>query len=189
MFAWSVKTPRSPSRHCRDARADDLTTTAVHGVEYTPSPHRTNLEISPGLTYCERIRTETVHVRGTQVIGTPSLAQCITGANNDQCCGYSGQCSIPLGVTESRSCQDTMWGFLYSTHEVLLNVSTRVLHAHFVQGEGEGSRPGRLCALREETSFEVFKFRVRYRAPRARSPGYIRHHPSPPCPRSYIHIA
>ena len=37
MSAWSVKTRRAPSRHCREARAYGLTTTAMHNNEYTPS--------------------------------------------------------------------------------------------------------------------------------------------------------
>ena len=36
--AWSVPTRRAPSRHCKDARAYDHTTTAMHGNGYTPSP-------------------------------------------------------------------------------------------------------------------------------------------------------
>ena len=38
MSAWSVKTRRAPSRHCRDARVYDHTTTAMHDVEYTLPP-------------------------------------------------------------------------------------------------------------------------------------------------------
>ena len=38
MSAWSVKTRRAPSRHCRDARVYSHTTTAVHDNEYTPPP-------------------------------------------------------------------------------------------------------------------------------------------------------
>ena len=36
MSAWSVKTRRAPSRHCRDARAYGHTTTPMHGNEYPP---------------------------------------------------------------------------------------------------------------------------------------------------------
>ena len=36
--AWSGKTRRAPSRHCRDARVYGRTTTAMHAIEYTPSP-------------------------------------------------------------------------------------------------------------------------------------------------------
>ena len=36
MSAWSVKTRHAPSRHCRDARVYDHTTTAMHEIEYTP---------------------------------------------------------------------------------------------------------------------------------------------------------
>ena len=32
----SVKTGRVPSRHCRDARVDAHTTTAMNGIEYAP---------------------------------------------------------------------------------------------------------------------------------------------------------
>ena len=39
MFARSVKTERAtPSRHCKGARVNGLTTTAMHGIEYTPPP-------------------------------------------------------------------------------------------------------------------------------------------------------
>ena len=38
MSAWSVKTRRALSRHCRDARVYSHTTTAMHGNEYNPSP-------------------------------------------------------------------------------------------------------------------------------------------------------
>ena len=38
MSAWSVKTQRAPSRHCRDARVYGDTTTAMHGNECTPFP-------------------------------------------------------------------------------------------------------------------------------------------------------
>ncbi|CAN0169454.1 unnamed protein product, partial [Laminaria digitata] len=38
MSAWSVKTARAPSRHCRDARIYGHTTTAVHDEIITPSP-------------------------------------------------------------------------------------------------------------------------------------------------------
>ena len=36
MFAWSVKTRRIPSRHCRHARVYGHTTTAMHDNEYPP---------------------------------------------------------------------------------------------------------------------------------------------------------
>ena len=36
MSAWSVKTRRAPSRHCRDARIYGHTTAAMHDNEYTP---------------------------------------------------------------------------------------------------------------------------------------------------------
>ena len=35
MSAWSVKTRRDPSRHCRDAMVCDHTTTVMHDNEYT----------------------------------------------------------------------------------------------------------------------------------------------------------
>ena len=53
MSAWSVKTRRAPSRHCRDARVYDHTTSAVHDIEYTPStppPPSGTLISCPGLT-------------------------------------------------------------------------------------------------------------------------------------------
>ena len=37
MSAWSVKTRRAPSRHCRDASVYSLTFTAMHDNEYTPA--------------------------------------------------------------------------------------------------------------------------------------------------------
>ena len=36
--AWPVKTRRTPSRHCGDARVYGLTTIAMHDSEYTPPP-------------------------------------------------------------------------------------------------------------------------------------------------------
>ena len=36
MSAWSVKTRRAPSGHCRDARVYGQTTTAMHDNEYYP---------------------------------------------------------------------------------------------------------------------------------------------------------
>ena len=36
--AWSVKTRRAPSRHCRDARVYGRTTTAMQDIEYTSRP-------------------------------------------------------------------------------------------------------------------------------------------------------
>ena len=38
MSAWSIKTRRAPSRHCRGARVYDHTTTAMHDNEYPPPP-------------------------------------------------------------------------------------------------------------------------------------------------------
>ena len=38
MSAWSVKTRRAPSRHCRGARVYGHTTTTMHDNEYTPPP-------------------------------------------------------------------------------------------------------------------------------------------------------
>ena len=38
MSAWSVKTRRAPSRHCRDARVHGHTTTAMHGMSTPPNP-------------------------------------------------------------------------------------------------------------------------------------------------------
>ena len=38
MSAWSVKSRRAPSRHCRDARVYGHMTTAMHDIEYTPLP-------------------------------------------------------------------------------------------------------------------------------------------------------
>ena len=38
MFAWSVRARHAPSRHCRDARVYDDTTTAMHDNEYPPPP-------------------------------------------------------------------------------------------------------------------------------------------------------
>ena len=40
MFAWSVKTRRAPSRHCRDARVYGHTTTAMHDNENPPPSSR-----------------------------------------------------------------------------------------------------------------------------------------------------
>ena len=40
MSAWSVKTRRAPSRHCKDARVYGHTTTAMHDNEYAPPPPR-----------------------------------------------------------------------------------------------------------------------------------------------------
>ena len=39
-FAWSVIARRVPSRHCRDARVYDHTTTAMHHMSTTPPPLR-----------------------------------------------------------------------------------------------------------------------------------------------------
>ena len=39
---WSVKTRRTPSRHCRGARVYGHTTTVVHDIEYTPPPRLPN---------------------------------------------------------------------------------------------------------------------------------------------------
>ena len=40
VYAWSVKTRRVPSRHCRDAGVYGRTTGATHDIEYTPpSPY------------------------------------------------------------------------------------------------------------------------------------------------------
>ena len=41
MSAWLVKTRHAPSRRSRDARVYGYTTTAMHDIEYTPSPHTT----------------------------------------------------------------------------------------------------------------------------------------------------
>ena len=38
MSAWSVKTRRAPSRHCRDARVYGHPTTAMRDIEYPPLP-------------------------------------------------------------------------------------------------------------------------------------------------------
>ena len=38
MSAWSVKTRRAPSRHCRDARVYGHTTTAMHDMNGSPPP-------------------------------------------------------------------------------------------------------------------------------------------------------
>ena len=38
MFAWSVKTRRAPSRHCRDANVYGHKTTAIHDNEYLVHP-------------------------------------------------------------------------------------------------------------------------------------------------------
>ena len=38
MSAWSVKTRRAPSRHCRDARVYGHTTTAMHDMRVHPPP-------------------------------------------------------------------------------------------------------------------------------------------------------
>ena len=38
MSAWSTKTRRAPSRHCRDPKLYGHTTTAMHVIEYTPPP-------------------------------------------------------------------------------------------------------------------------------------------------------
>ena len=37
--AWSVKTRRAPSRHCRGARVSGHTTTAMNDIECTPTSH------------------------------------------------------------------------------------------------------------------------------------------------------
>ena len=47
VFAWSVKTRRAPSRHCRYARVYGHTTTATHDMSNPPSP----LLPSPCLLY------------------------------------------------------------------------------------------------------------------------------------------
>ena len=39
MSAWSVKTRRAPSRHCRDARVYGYTTTAMHDISAPPATH------------------------------------------------------------------------------------------------------------------------------------------------------
>ena len=46
MSAWSVKTRRAPSRHCRDARVYGHTTTAMHDNEYTPHTSRNFAQFS-----------------------------------------------------------------------------------------------------------------------------------------------
>ena len=38
IFAWSVKTRRALSQHCKDARVYGHTTTAMHHNEYPPPP-------------------------------------------------------------------------------------------------------------------------------------------------------
>ena len=47
MSAWSVKTRRAPSRHCRDARVYGHTTTAMHDIKYiyleVPTPGKKNI--------------------------------------------------------------------------------------------------------------------------------------------------
>ena len=48
-LAWSVKTRRAPSRHCRDARVYGHTTTAIHDNEYSPPLPRPTVEISSKL--------------------------------------------------------------------------------------------------------------------------------------------
>ena len=52
--AWSVKTRRAPSWHCRDARVNSLETTAVHENEYTPTPP--SLLLSLGCRRCSFAR-------------------------------------------------------------------------------------------------------------------------------------
>ena len=51
--AWSVRTRSTPSRHCRDARVYH-TTTAMHHIEYTPSP--TSLCLTSVLVGAEEAR-------------------------------------------------------------------------------------------------------------------------------------
>ena len=48
--AWSVKTRRAPSRHCRDARVYRHTTTAMHDNEYTP-PLRNHFLLTAGFLH------------------------------------------------------------------------------------------------------------------------------------------
>ena len=43
MSAWSVKTRRAPSRHCRDASVYGHTPTAMHDIEYPPLLHASEL--------------------------------------------------------------------------------------------------------------------------------------------------
>ena len=43
MFAWSAKTRRAPSRHCRDARVCGHTTTAMHGMSTPSTPEQPGL--------------------------------------------------------------------------------------------------------------------------------------------------
>ena len=67
MSAWWVKTRRSPSRHCRDARGsiEGPTTTyghanirpAMHDIEYTPPPPATLSRPSPTLGFKRRYYT------------------------------------------------------------------------------------------------------------------------------------
>ena len=49
MSAWSVKTRRAPSRHCRDARVYGHTTTAMHGMR-TPPPRPTLMPHCPEIS-------------------------------------------------------------------------------------------------------------------------------------------
>ena len=50
--AWSVKTLRAPSRHCRDARVYGHTTTAMHVTSTTPSPHLSPHGCHPSCCCC-----------------------------------------------------------------------------------------------------------------------------------------
>ena len=55
--AWSVKTRRAPSRHCRDAIVYGLTATAMHENESTPPPR-------PPPVFAENLRCPVVSSLG-----------------------------------------------------------------------------------------------------------------------------
>ena len=51
MSAWSVKTRRAPSRHCRDARVHVHATTALHDDDFTPhAPSRKGCLVNGQMT-------------------------------------------------------------------------------------------------------------------------------------------
>ena len=61
MSAWSVKTRRGSSRHCRDARVNGHTTTAMHDMSTLPSPHS---ERSALPSICKKVASQTVLSKG-----------------------------------------------------------------------------------------------------------------------------
>ena len=63
MSAWSVKTQRAPSRHCRDTNVDGRTTTAMHDMR--PPSRR------PRINECAGIRPNTAPVASAQLSDRP----------------------------------------------------------------------------------------------------------------------